>query len=144
MPGLSIELCMNKAQRCSGKLVVFSFDLDVKQDFVICAIFPGLLQELDIAIFELAANGLFKLSPAYLLVCLFLLGSFVDRLEAGLHAQSDGTSGTGVIVGIGSDFNRLVLGDGEELVAGCAYVEEERIRWQQGELFFGRDGVACS
>lgn len=109
---------------------MFPFDLDVKQDFVICAISPGLLQELNVAVFELAADGLFKLSSAYLLVCLFLLRSLVDRLEAGLHTQPDGTSWTGVVVGIGSDFDSLVLGDGEELVACCAYVEEERVRWQ--------------
>jgi hypothetical protein len=83
---------MTEAQRCSGELVVFSLDLDVKQSFVICAVSPGLLQELDVAIFKLAADGLFKLSPAYLFVGLLLLGSLVNRLEAGLHTQSDGTS----------------------------------------------------
>lgn len=119
-------------------------DLDVKQGFVICAIPPGPLQEFDVAIFQLATDGLFKLSPAYLLVCLFLLGSLVDRLEAGLHAESDGACWTSVVVGISSDLNSLVLGDGDEFVAGCAYVEEQRVRWQQGELFFGRDCVACS
>jgi hypothetical protein len=135
---------MTEAQRCSGELVVFSLDLDVKQSFVICAVSPGLLQELDVAIFKLAADGLFKLSPAYLFVGLLLLGSLVNRLEAGLHTQSDGTSWTGIVVGIGPDLNKVVLSGREELVACCAYVEEERVRWQQGELFFRRNGVACS
>lgn len=112
-------------------------DLDVKQGFVICAISPCSLQEFDVAVFELAADSLFKLSPAYLLICLFLLGSLVDRLEAGLHTESDGTCWTSVVVGIGSNLNSLVLCDREELVACCAYVEEQRVRWHQGELFFG-------
>jgi hypothetical protein len=108
---------------------MLSLDFNVEQSFVICAISPGLLQKLDVAIFKLAADGLFKLGPAYLLICLFLLGSLVDRLEASLHAQSDGTSWVGIIVGIGPDFDKLVLCGREELVACCAYVEERRVRW---------------
>lgn len=116
---------------------MLALDLYVKQGFVICAISPGPLQQFDVAVFELAADSLFKLSPAYLLVCLFLLGSLVDRLEAGLHTDSDGTRWTGSIVGIGSDFDKLILCDREELVARGAYVEEQRVGRQQGELFFG-------
>lgn len=105
---------------------------------MICAISPGPLQEFDVGVLELAADSLFKLSPGYLLVCLFLLGSLVDRLEAGLHTECDGTRWVGFVVGIGSDFNKLVLCDGQELVACRAYVEEQRVRGgQQGELFFG-------
>lgn len=128
---------IGKSQWCSGKLVVLSLDLDIKQSFVICAILPGLLQKLDLLIVEFAADGLLELSSAYLLVGLFLLGSFVDRLEACLHAQPDGTSRASMVVGIGPDLDGLVVGGREQLVACCAYVEEKRVRGQQSELFFG-------
>ena len=104
------------AQKRSSELVVLSFDFDVEQSLMICTVSPGLLQELDVFVVELATNSLLELSSASLLVCLFLLGGLVDGLKACLHTQSDGTSRAGLVVGIGSYLDGIVLGGREELV----------------------------